>query len=90
MKLSDCFISTNKPYQEGTVEVFQQKLNTYNVKRATLSITALGLYEAEINGNKVGDALFTCWGGAIASVLYRRCYFIITVLTDMFAKITTA
>lgn len=79
MKLSDCFISTNKPYQEGTVEVFQQKLNTYNVKRATLSITALGLYEAEINGNKVGDALFTPGFTYYPSHLYYQNY----EVTDM-------
>ena len=79
MKLSDCFISTNKPYQEGTVEVFRQKLNTYNVKRATLSITALGLYEAEINGNKVGDALFTPGFTYYPSHLYYQNY----EVTDM-------
>ena len=59
MELKKHFITTNRPYREGTVEVFQQKLKGTNIKKATLAITALGLYEAELNGNKVGDALFT-------------------------------
>ena len=59
MELKKHFITTGRPFQEGTVEVFQQKLKVSNVKKATLTITALGLYEAEINSIKVGDALFS-------------------------------
>ena len=58
MELKKHFITTNRLFREGAVEVFQQRLKVNNIKKATLSITALGLYEAEINGKKVGDALF--------------------------------
>ena len=51
--LKECFITTERPYQEGTVEVFEQTVPA--ARRATLSITALGVYEARINGKKVGD-----------------------------------
>ncbi len=53
------FITVDRPYKEGTVEVFEQSFSADKVKRATLTITALGVYEAELNGKKVGDLLFT-------------------------------
>lgn len=59
MELKNHFITVPKEYREGAVEVFRQKLSTASVKKATLTITALGLYEAEINGRKVGNTLFT-------------------------------
>lgn len=59
MELKNHFITVPREYREGAVEVFRQKLSTASVKKATLTITALGLYEAEINGRKVGNALFT-------------------------------
>ena len=49
------FITVDRPYKEGTVEVFEQTIGAMDVKRAALTITALGVYEAEINGKKVGD-----------------------------------
>lgn len=52
------FITVERPFTEGAVEVFQQKISVGVVKRAMLTITALGIYEAEINGKKVGDVLF--------------------------------
>ena len=55
--LKECFITTERPYQEGTVEVFEQTVPA--ARRATLSITALGVYEARINGKKVGDHFLT-------------------------------
>lgn len=58
MDLRNHFITVNRPYQEGTVEVFQQRIVTGRVQKATLTITALGIYEAVLNGKKVGDALF--------------------------------
>lgn len=58
MDLRNHFITVNRPYQEGTVEVFQQRIVTGSVQKATLTITALGIYEASLNGRKVGDALF--------------------------------
>lgn len=52
------FITTRRPYTEGAVEVFEQPVRGENAARATLTITALGAYEAEIDGQKVGDILF--------------------------------
>ena len=37
------------------MEVFEQAISAIGVKKATLTITALGVYEAELNGEKVGD-----------------------------------
>ena len=81
MNLKQHFITTNRPYQEGTVEVFQQKLKTDSVRRATLTITALGLYEAEINGKKVDDALFTPGFTYYPTHLYYQTYDISGMLT---------
>ena len=53
------FIMVDRPFKEGTVEVFEQRIPAAGVKRAVLSITALGVYEAEWNGEKIGDLLFT-------------------------------
>lgn len=49
------FITVERPYKEGTVEVFEQEISARGVKKAELAITALGVYEAEIDGSKVGD-----------------------------------
>ena len=81
MELKKHFITTGRPFQEGTVEVFQQKLKVSNVKKATLTITALGLYEAEINGIKVGDALFTPGFTYYPTHLYYQTYDITDMLT---------
>lgn len=53
------FITVDRPFKEGTVEVFEQRIPAAGVKRATLTITALGVYEAELNGEKIDDLLFT-------------------------------
>lgn len=81
MELKQHFITTNRPFIEGTVEVFQQRVSASNIKKATLNITALGIYEAEINGKKVGDALFTPGFTYYPSHLYYQSYDV----TDMFA-----
>ena len=81
MELKKHFITTNRPYREGTVEVFQQKLKGTNIKKATLAITALGLYEAELNGNKVGDALFTPGFTYYPKHLYYQSYDVTGMLT---------
>lgn len=52
------FIQADRPYVEGAVDVFLQTINVTEIKRADLCITALGVYEAELNGEKVGDILF--------------------------------
>ena len=59
MELNNHFITTQRPYEEGVVEVFRQAIPAGQVKQATLTITALGVYEAELDGVKVGDALLT-------------------------------
>ena len=81
MELKQHFITTDRPYQEGTVEVFQQKSSAASIKKATLCITALGLYEAEINGNKVGDALFTPGFTYYPSHLYCQTHDVTGMLT---------
>ncbi|MCM1049400.1 MAG: glycoside hydrolase family 78 protein [Clostridiales bacterium] len=52
------FITTERPYTEGAVEVFEQPVSAGAVKKATLTITALGVYESEINGQKIGEDFF--------------------------------
>lgn len=52
--LSEHFITVDRPYIEGTVEVFEQAIAADGVKKAVLEITALGVYEAQLNGCKVG------------------------------------
>ena len=81
MNLKQHFITTARPYREGSVEVFKQKLKTNTVRRATLTITALGLYEAEINGKKVGDALFTPGFTYYPAHLYYQTYDVTGMLT---------
>ena len=81
MNLKDHFITINRPYQEGAVEVFQQKITAENIKKGTLAITALGLYEAELNGKKVGDALFTPGFTYYPSHLYCQTYDVTGMLT---------
>ena len=81
MELKKHFITTCRPYKEGTVEAFQQNLKSDNVKKATLTITALGLYEAEINGKKVGDALFTPGFTYYPTHLYYQTYDVTGMLT---------
>ena len=54
-ELREHFILVERPFTEGAVEVFQQFVEASDIKKAVLVITALGVYEAEINGKKVGD-----------------------------------
>lgn len=56
-ELKQYFITIERPYREGCVEVLEQEIATTAVKKAELFITALGVYEAEIDGVKAGDAL---------------------------------
>ena len=57
-QLREKFIQTDTPYKEGAVDVFEQVIPVTKARKATLIITALGIYEAELNGEKVGDILF--------------------------------
>lgn len=51
--------SSNDEYIEGKVELFSKGITiSKNVKSAKIVITALGIYEAELNGEKLGDQLF--------------------------------
>ena len=81
MELRKHFITVPREYREGTVEVFQQSISTQNVKKATLTITALGLYEAEINGQKVGDVLFAPGFTYYPTHLYCQSYDVTDLLT---------
>ena len=81
MELKNHFITVSREYREGTVEVFQQSISTQNVKKATLTITALGLYEAEINGQKVGDVLFAPGFTYYPTHLYCQNYDVTDLLT---------
>ena len=57
-ELKQYFIMTDQPYREGDVAVFRQRFDGTDVKSAKLTATALGVYEAEINGTKVGEQMF--------------------------------
>ena len=56
--LKESFIYSGKEFVEGEVSVFEQELFFSGDNRITLTITALGMYEAELNGKKVGDIMF--------------------------------
>lgn len=81
MELKKHFITVPREYREGAVEVFQQKIRSANVKKATLTITALGLYEAELGGNKVGDVLFAPGFTYYPTHLYCQTYDVTDMLT---------
>lgn len=81
MELKNHFITVPREYREGTVEVFEQKITSEHVKKATLTITALGLYEAEINGKKVGDVLFAPGFTYYPTHLYFQSYDVTNLLT---------
>ena len=54
--LRQSLISSATPYKEGAVAVFEHK---FKIKvGGKITITALGVYEAEIDGVKLGDQLF--------------------------------
>ena len=50
--LKKYFITINREYKEGDVAVFRQKFSGDNIVSAVLYATALGVYEAELNGKK--------------------------------------
>lgn len=56
--LKKYFITVDREYKEGDVAVFRQKFSGKDIVRAVLFSTALGVYEAEINGKKVGKQMF--------------------------------
>ena len=52
------FITSDREYREGEVFVYEQKFTVKDVKKAVFTATALGVYEAEINGVKIGKQMF--------------------------------
>ena len=52
------FITSDRGYREGEVFVYEQKFTVKDVKKAVFTATALGVYEAEINGVKIGKQMF--------------------------------
>lgn len=58
-ELRQLFIQTDTPFKEGVADVFSQSFRLPAVKKASLIITALGIYEADLNGKRVGDLLLT-------------------------------
>lgn len=81
MELKQHFITVPRPYREGTVEVLCQRISSRHVTRATLSITALGVYEAELNGEKVGDAMFAPGFTYYPATLYYQTWDVTRMLT---------
>ncbi len=57
-ELKKYFITIDRDYKEGEVAVFRQKFCGKKVVNAVFLSTALGVYEAEINGKKVGEQMF--------------------------------
>ncbi|MDE6846006.1 MAG: glycoside hydrolase family 78 protein [Lachnospiraceae bacterium] len=57
-ELKQYFITIDREYKEGDVAVFRQKFSGENVVSAVLFSTAMGVYDAEINGKKVGEQMF--------------------------------
>lgn len=57
-ELRDKFITSKSEYKEGAVAVFRQKFELKPVQKATIFITALGMYEAELNGVKIGKQMY--------------------------------
>lgn len=52
------WITSEKEYREGEVFVYRQRFMASQVKKAMFYGTALGVYEAELNGTKIGSQMF--------------------------------
>jgi len=57
-ELKNHFITSPSEFVEGKVIIFRQKLLAKDVASAKLTMTAQGIYEVELNGNKLGEQLF--------------------------------
>ena len=55
-ELGKQWITSEKEYREGEVFVYRQKFTASQVKKAVFYGTALGVYEAELNGVKIVSA----------------------------------
>ncbi len=54
-RLKQHFIQSGREFCEGRVDVFRQKITVTSAQTAILTVTALGVYEAQLNGQKIGD-----------------------------------
>jgi alpha-L-rhamnosidase len=57
-ELRENFITSQSEYKEGAVAVFKQRFRIKPVQTASIIITALGMYEAELNGVKIGKQMY--------------------------------
>ena len=57
-ELGKQWITSEKEYREGEVFVYRQKFTASQMKKAVFYGTALGVYEAELNGTKIGRQMF--------------------------------
>ncbi len=57
MSLREHFISFDAPYTEGAVYAAEQKIGAEGIRKAVLRITALGVFSAQLDGEKIGDEL---------------------------------
>ena len=57
-ELGKQWITSEKEYREGEVFIYRQKFTASQVKKAVFYGTALGVYEAELNGVKIGRQMF--------------------------------
>ncbi|MBQ9511553.1 MAG: family 78 glycoside hydrolase catalytic domain [Clostridia bacterium] len=57
MNLYEHFVAFEAPFSEGAVYSARQNIGTENVEKATLYITALGVFSVDIDGEKVGDEI---------------------------------
>ena len=70
--LRKSLIESARPYKEGSVAVFEQK---FKIKQGgKITLTALGSYEAEFDGKKLGDQLFAPGFTYYPSHLYYQEY----------------
>ena len=70
--LRKSLIESARPYKEGSVAVFEQK---FKIKQGgKITLTALGIYEAELDGKKLGDQLFAPGFTYYPSHLYYQEY----------------
>lgn len=83
-ELREQFIQSEEDFVEGAVQLFESQIEieTSTIRTATLTITALGLYEAELNGHKVGDQLFTPGFTYYPRHLYAQQYELIDLLKN--------
>lgn len=57
MTLKKHFITVDAPFVEGSVYAFEQTIGSNDINKATLRITALGVFCAFIDGQKVGNEI---------------------------------